>query len=68
MLTCKVKICISFQSTERLNDAATICSRTPLGMTGRICLKSPPRTTVIPPNGRELSRMSCKVRLTASTQ
>ena len=29
--------------------AATIAARVPLGITGRICAKSPPRITAIPP-------------------
>ncbi|PIA42002.1 hypothetical protein AQUCO_02100088v1 [Aquilegia coerulea] len=37
-------------------------------MTGRVCLKSPPRTTVTPPNGSLISRISLSVRSTASTQ
>ncbi|KAK3821919.1 MAG: hypothetical protein J3Q66DRAFT_267630, partial [Benniella sp.] len=32
-----------------LKQAITMSSRNPLGMTGGICLKSPPKTTIFPP-------------------
>lgn len=38
------------------------------GMTGRNCSKSPPKTVVIPPNGRVESRISFNIWFTASTQ
>src|ERR1700759_1056421 len=40
-----------FQSEEQQRDAATISAREPFIITGRICWKSPPNTTVMPPKG-----------------
>jgi hypothetical protein len=40
-----------FHKYERFNDASTIWDLLPLGMTGYVCLKSPPITTFMPPNG-----------------
>jgi len=47
-----------------------MCSLLPLGTTGRICRKSPPSTTVIPPNGFSLLfwfvNLSISLRLLSS--
>ncbi|KAM3348704.1 hypothetical protein ACQJBY_022143 [Aegilops geniculata] len=40
-----------FHRYDLLIEAFTICSLLPLVITGRICLKSPPSITAIPPNG-----------------
>ncbi|KAL4555737.1 hypothetical protein LXL04_038365 [Taraxacum kok-saghyz] len=46
--------------------ASTICALVPRLMTGKTCLKSPPKTSIFPPNGRLLPDMSCIVRSSAS--
>uniref|UniRef100_A0A0A9G6R7 Uncharacterized protein n=1 Tax=Arundo donax TaxID=35708 RepID=A0A0A9G6R7_ARUDO len=55
---------------ERFIDAFTMCSLLPFGTTGRICLKSPPSTTVMPPNGflslLSLLNLSISLRLLSS--
>lgn len=47
-------------------EALMICCRDPRCTTGRVCLKSPPNRTVIPPKGRLLRLMSWSVRSMAS--
>ena len=58
------------QTAECCMDTATISSRPPSGITGRICWKSPPKMTGSPPKGSstpgKVDRRSCKVRSTAS--
>uniref|UniRef100_A0A0A9BMM3 Uncharacterized protein n=1 Tax=Arundo donax TaxID=35708 RepID=A0A0A9BMM3_ARUDO len=51
MFCVSLNISKCFHKYERLIDAFTMCSLLPLGTTGSICRKSPPSTTVIPPNG-----------------
>ncbi|TFK65828.1 hypothetical protein BDN72DRAFT_824160 [Pluteus cervinus] len=58
----KWRTCMEFQSCDRCKDAPIISSRDPLGMTGRICWKSPPKMTVRPPKGDSTARMSRNVR------
>ena len=48
-LRCKNLICSHKFPLQR--DAATTCWCIPLGTTGKVWWKSPPNTTVIPPNG-----------------
>jgi hypothetical protein len=49
MLMESVTIVICCYSTDVQRHAPTICTFKPLGMTGRICQKSPPKTTITPP-------------------
>lgn len=62
-------ICLMhFQSFDLLSDASTIWALVPFQTTGITCLKSPPNTTVFPPNGRSgLSIMSRMLLSSAST-
>ena len=58
---------MSAQRTDRNSNAETMSSREPLWMTGRICWKSPPKTTVIPLKFQSYTpRMSLHVWSTAS--
>ena len=57
---------IDCHSTDGWREAPTIWALDPLIMTGRICLKSPPKTTVRPPNGSSELQISQKVQSTAS--
>jgi hypothetical protein len=43
-----------FSKIDLLMDAVTMLSLLPFGKTGSIWQKSPPRTTIIPPNGLSL--------------
>ncbi|KAG2045807.1 hypothetical protein BDR06DRAFT_1045508, partial [Suillus hirtellus] len=40
----------------------TICSLDPRGTTSRVCLKSPPKSMVIPPKSASTFRRTCHVR------
>lgn len=40
-----------FQRYDLLTDARTVPCRFPCGTTGNICLKSPPKSIVLPPKG-----------------
>ena len=63
-----------FHNEDLVIDASTICSLRPFAITGKICLKSPPTTTVLPPKGLSalLLAVKCKISLsersTASKQ
>jgi len=52
------------QSDELLKEALIISSFVPPGITGRICQKSPPNKTDLPPNGL-LSRLPSDVLRTS---
>src|ERR1700761_1868274 len=54
------------QRGEEIKAALRVSEGELNGTTGRVCKKSPPRTAVTPPNKAVFSRMSCKVRSTAS--
>ncbi|KAM3330131.1 hypothetical protein ACQJBY_026867 [Aegilops geniculata] len=59
---------MEFQSSDLRSDASTIWALVPFRKTGSTCLKSPPNTTVFPPNGRSgMSIMSCMLLSSAST-
>lgn len=68
MFTINVKTFNIIQRYESQRKTETICSPEPLGTTSKTCMKSSPRTTVIPPKGFRLLQISCNVRSTASTQ
>ena len=51
MLTCNFKMRIHLHKGEFVIIADTILDRDPPSITCNICLKSPLRTTGIPPNG-----------------
>lgn len=53
---------------DHLSEADTICLQTPFCKTGKICLKSPPRTTIIPLKGFWLPHIFCSDQSTTSTQ
>ncbi|KAJ7521268.1 hypothetical protein O6H91_19G044600 [Diphasiastrum complanatum] len=61
-----VNLCTSvcFHTREHFSEALTICARLPRGTTGRICRKSPPKTTRTPPNGESILNISRKDRST----
>ena len=44
---------------DRNNVASMICALVPLETTGKTCLKSPPKTMTLPPNGSNLPVISC---------
>src|SRR6266540_21623 len=44
---------------ELIIAALTICERLPPSIAGKICLRSPPRTKTIPPNGKLLALGEC---------
>ena len=69
MFSVSCSFSIPGHSSEHFKHAAMICSGSPCGMTGSVCLKSPPKTTVISPNGVfGLVQMSWQVWLNASAQ
>ncbi len=49
MLKLRRRIVTCCQRCDQGNEAMTMSSCLPLGTTGRICQKSPPRTTIFPP-------------------
>ena len=59
-------ISISFQRYDRVMVASRICLDDALRMTGSVCLKSPPISSVTPPKGLSLFLKSQKVRSNAS--
>ena len=63
---CRQITSISFQRYDRVTVASRTCSREPFGMTGSVCWKSPPISSVIPPKGSLLSLRSQSIRSQAS--
>ncbi len=59
MLIWRWRIVACYQRCDRGKEALTMSSRPPLGTTGKIYRKSPPRTTVFPPKIFSVACASC---------
>ena len=60
---CSLRTATCCHDLEFVIDALTMEDHEPLRKTGKICLKSPPRTIGLPPNGRIVFAGLCSERM-----
>ncbi|KAF5177318.1 hypothetical protein FRX31_033095 [Thalictrum thalictroides] len=65
ILFTNAKLSISFHKNYLFKHAQTICGLIPCVTIGRVCLKSPPSTIIIPPNLFLFPSKSCRLRSTS---